>query len=78
MSLERENQQYGIHLTSLLGPNDENEGKYTVIRGDVLNGPYSDYEEALEFGYAAYGLKPFLVKKIERNETVMYFSRDLR
>jgi hypothetical protein len=77
MALETEMQVYRLHLLDLLGVNNINEGKYTVISGDRIRGPFETYESALDFGYSHYGLTPFLVKKIERNETVMYFSRDL-
>ena len=77
MALEREIQQYRLNLGSLLGSLGENEGKFTVIKNDVIDGPFDTYKEALKFGYDHHGLDPFLVKKIERNETVMYFSRGI-
>ncbi len=78
MALEHEVQVFRDHLIDLLGVNDINEGKYTVIKGDDIRGPFEIYESALEAGYNRHGLTSFLVKKIERNETVMYFSRDLK
>lgn len=77
MSLEREIQQFKIHLSDLLGPFCENEGKYAVVKGDEINGPYPDYESALKHGYERYGLVSFLVKKIERVESVMFFAREM-
>ena len=78
MSLENENQVYRLHLIDLLGVNNVNEGKYTVVKGEDIQGPFDTYEEALSFAYDRHGIAPFLVKKIERNETVLYFSRELR
>jgi hypothetical protein len=77
MALEHEIQVYRLHLIDMLGVNDINEGKFTVIKGDDIQGPFDSYEEALQFGYNKHGLVPFLVKKIERNESVLYFSRPL-
>ena len=53
------------------------EGKYAVIKGDVLLGVYSNYEDALKIGYEKSGLEPFLVKKISAIEPVNYFTRDV-
>lgn len=78
MALEHELQVYRAHLIDMLGVNDVNEGKYTVIKGDEVAGIWPNREEALAAAYARFGLGPFLVKKIERNETVLHFSRDLR
>ena len=78
MALEYEVQVYRAHLMDMLGVNDLNEGKFVVIKGDEISPPFETYDEALEAAYARHGLGPFLVKKIERNETVLYFSRDLR
>ena len=77
MALDQELQFYRLHLIDMLGVNDVNEGKYTVIKGTDVQGPFDFYEDALEAGYSRYGLVPFLVKKIERNESVLYFSRPL-
>jgi hypothetical protein len=77
MALEEELQVYRLHLIDMLGVHDVNEGKYTVIKGDVIAGVWPTRQEALAAAYDRFGLGPFLVKKIERNETVLYFSRDL-
>ena len=78
MALEHELETYRLHLIDMLGVNDINEGKFTVIKGDDINGPFDSYDDALKAAFAKHGLGPFLVKKIERNESVLYFSRDLR
>jgi hypothetical protein len=74
MALEREMATYKTHLMELLA----NEGKFVVVRGEGIDGPYDSYEEALSAGYEKYGLEPFLVKQISRDEPIQYFSRDLR
>jgi hypothetical protein len=75
MANEYEIQYYRSHLLELLGPEYVNEGKYTLIKGDNAKGPYDTYDEALQAGYDAYGLEPFLVKKIEYSESVARYSR---
>jgi hypothetical protein len=77
MALEHESDVYHARLSELLGPDDAHEGKFTVIRGDDVQGPFDSYEDALAFGYERHGPAPFLVKKIERKETVLFFARDL-
>jgi hypothetical protein len=78
VGLEHELEVYRLHLIDMLGVNDLNEGKYTVIKGDEIAGVWPTREEALAEAYQRFRLGPFLVKKIERNETVLHFSRDLR
>ena len=78
MILDSELEFYQTHLIDLLGPEDANEGKYVAIKGDQAYGPFDNYETALEQAYLNFGTGGFLVKKIERVETVLEFSRDLR
>jgi hypothetical protein len=78
MALEHELQVYRLNLIDMLGVNDVNEGKYTAIKGDEIIGPFPDYESSLDAAYKRFGIGGFLVKKIERVETVLHFSRDLR
>jgi hypothetical protein len=78
MELDYEVQVFRTHLMDMLGVNDANEGKFVVIKGDDVSPTFDTYDEALEAAYKRHGLGPFLIKKIERNETVLYFSRDLR
>ncbi len=77
MSLNQELQVYRLHLIDMLGVNDINEGKYVVIKGDHILGIFDEFETALDSGYDRCGLEPFLVKKIEKNESVLYFSRPI-
>jgi hypothetical protein len=78
MTLDHELRVYQANLLELLGHAGENEGKFTAIKGDEIIGPFDDYESALEGAYERFGVGGFLVKKIERVETVLEFSRDLR
>ena len=73
MELEKELSVYESHLIELL----PNEGKYVVICGDEIDGPFHNYDEALGVGYEKHGLKSFLVKQIKQAEPIHYFSRDL-
>ncbi len=73
MAFEKELATYSQHLLELLA----SQGKYVVIRNDVISGPFDSYEEALQEGYDRYGLESFLVKQIHKAEPIHYFSRDL-
>jgi hypothetical protein len=73
MALERELAVYNEHLMELLA----NEGKYVVVLGEAIEGPFDSYEDALQAGYDKFGVVPFLVKQISRVEPIQYFSRDL-
>ena len=53
------------------------EGRFAVITGKKLLGVYSAYEDALETGYKACGLNPFLVKEIVTSEVLPFIDRDL-
>lgn len=54
------------------------QGKFVVICGDELVGVFNDYEDALVAGYRKCGTsRPFLVKKIEQDESAHHFSRDV-
>lgn len=65
---------YEEHLPELL----DSEGKFVLILGKEVSGPFGSYGDALDAGYEKYGLKPFLVKQIRAAEPIQYFSRDLR
>ncbi len=71
--LENELKTFADKLPSLL----EYEGRFAVVRGDEVGGIFETYEDALQEGYRRYKLEPFLVKKIESVEQVLFFSRDI-
>lgn len=54
-----------------------NEGKYVVIRGQQLVEVFATYEAALDSAYEKFGLEPFFVKKISRDQSTVHFTRDL-
>jgi hypothetical protein len=74
VAFEHELQVYRAHLEELLGPGDVHEGKYTAIKGDVVAGVYPTLDDALRAGYDRFGLDEWLCKKIERVETIYFFS----
>ena len=78
MALEYESQVYRTNLMAMLGVNEINEGKYVVIKGDEVLVDFPDYETALAAAYERFGPIPFLVRKLERNQTAMFLSRDIR
>lgn len=74
MELDQELKTYREHLETWMR---DHAGKFAVIKDDRVIGIYVDYEDALSVGYERCGLVPFLVKKIESPETVLYFTREL-
>ena len=74
MALERELETFKAKQAELA----QHEGKYVLIGGDVVLGIYESHSDALNAGYAARKLEPFLVKKISAIETLANFSRDYR
>ena len=71
MALEKELETYRANLPSLL----DKEGQFVVIHGDQVAGTWQTYEDALKAAYEAFGLKPFLVKRIQAIEPIQYVSR---
>jgi hypothetical protein len=72
MALERELATYRNKLPELKG---ENEGRFVLIKGDQVIDIFTSYDDALKAGYTAFGLAPFLVKKIEAVEQAQFISR---
>lgn len=52
-------------------------GKFVLISGEKVLGIYGTYEDALKEGYKQCGMEPFLVKQIQQEEQVQYFTRDI-
>lgn len=75
MSLEKEHETYRSLLETALAAED---GRFALIAGDKLIGVFDTYGDALEAGYKAQGLGPFLVKQVAAMEVAAYFTRDLR
>ncbi len=74
MELKEEMETYKAHQNELVL---ESEGRYALIKGGAIKGPYDSYDEALDAGYDAFGPVPFLVKKIVKGEPIHYISRPL-
>ena len=72
-TLEVELTTYNAKLQGLLA----HMGKFVVIRETEVLGTFDTYQDAATAGYKAYGIKPFLVKKIAPVEQVHFFSRDV-
>ena len=71
MALEQELKTYKEKLPEL----KENEGKFVLIHGEKVVDVFSTYEDAVKYGYKAFGLEPFLVKQIHTIEQVQFISR---
>lgn len=46
------------------------EGKFVAIQKDVVLGPYDSQQKAYEKGLNEFGLEPFLVQKVSKEEQV--------
>lgn len=75
MALEREISTYERELAALIAGGAA--GKFVVIRGDQVVGTFVAYADALQAGYAAAGVQPFLVKRVAEVADVAHFSREL-
>lgn len=73
-ALETELATYKAKLPTLLNE----QGKFVLIKGADVVGTFEAYADAIQAGYAKFGIEPFLVKKIAADEQIAYFSRDLR
>jgi hypothetical protein len=69
--LKTELETYAERKPELL---ESSEGKFVVIQRASIAGVWDTYEEALRAGYEKFGLAPFLVKQIERIETVKFIG----
>jgi hypothetical protein len=72
--LKTELQSYEAHKDEL---DAKGEGKFVLISERDVAGIWETYEDALQAGYERFGLKPFLVKKIEKIEGIQHFTRDM-
>jgi hypothetical protein len=73
MVLEKEQETYQRELPNLL----QHEGKFVLIRESRIAGFFGTYEDAIQAGYVAFGLNPFMVKQIRPTEQVHQFSRPI-
>ena len=56
---------------------DKHQGQYVVIKGSDLLHFSDSYETALTWAYDKLGLESFFVKKVDSEQTVAHFTRDL-
>ncbi|CAN5490327.1 hypothetical protein BH09SUM1_BH09SUM1_00080 [soil metagenome] len=52
---------YKRHLAELMS----SEGKFVLVKGDEVFGPFDSYDIAIGEGYTRFGLNSFMVTKIE-------------
>ncbi|MCE0523313.1 MAG: hypothetical protein LV480_10420 [Methylacidiphilales bacterium] len=71
--LETELKTYDKLLPTLL----DRAGQFALFKGSDLIGVYTAAADALAEGYKKFGTEPFLVKQIETDQSIQYFSRDL-
>ncbi len=69
--LQKELETYHALRPTLAG----SEGKWVSISEEKLIGIFDSYALALQAAYAACGLKPFLVKKVETIDSVLLVTR---
>jgi hypothetical protein len=74
LMLQNEQRAYEALLPQML---EEHDGKFVVIQDGDAHKVLGTYEEALNWAYDHFGLKPFFVKQINAEEHVAHFSRDL-
>ena len=72
--LQKEIETYVAKLPELVGSSI---GKFVLIKGDVVEGVYDTYADALKIGYQKFKLEPFLVKQIAPAEQIQFFTREL-
>jgi hypothetical protein len=71
--LQKEVETYNAKLPELIG----SIGKFVLIKGDLIEGIYDTYSDALKIGYERFKLEPFMVKQIAPAEQVQFFTREL-
>lgn len=69
MELDRELETYRRELPRLL--EEGREGQFVLIHGDTVDSFWPDEDAAYEAGCDRFGLQPFLVKQVLRDEPVV-------
>lgn len=73
MQLEQEWKTFEAHLPELKA----HEGKYALIKGGTLFGVFETFDQAMDAGYARFGLQIFMAQKIRIKPAPLPFTRDL-
>ena len=75
MKIEDAERIYSENLDSLL----PHEGEFILIHENGIEEEFwESYEQALEEGYQRFGVSKFMVKRIDRDESVHFVSRDVK
>lgn len=75
MALEKEIAKFDRELPQLLRTM---RGQFVLLHGDdTPAGPFKTEDEAYEAGCARYGIEPFLVMRVEENETPVPMPVDI-
>jgi hypothetical protein len=74
MALEEELATYRRELPKMLAAH---EGEYALVNGQKVDSFWATKGEAHKAGYERFGLKPFLIKKVEAVEPVHDLYIDL-
>jgi hypothetical protein len=69
MSLEKELEYYESHSGELL---EHHEGSYVLIADDQLLGAFTTEAEAYAAGLRKVGNRPFLIRRVSREEETVY------
>jgi hypothetical protein len=72
MALEKELETYKERFEEL---KDKHAGKFVLIHGDQVVNAFSSYDDAINAGYAEFGLDSFLVKRVQVVEQAQFISR---
>jgi hypothetical protein len=72
--LQKEIETYNTQLPDLLA----HESKFVLIKGEEVVGFYDTYGDAMNAGYQAFKLEPFLVRRIVSVEPTLFFTRNVR
>ena len=73
-SLDRELDAYLKALPTLL----DRSGQYALVKDDAVVSTWNTYEDAIQEGYRLFKLDSFLVKQIQAEDQLSYFTRDIR
>jgi hypothetical protein len=72
--LQAEFLTYQDQLATMLS---QHRGQYVVIKGSNLSHFSESYEQALNWAYETFGLDGFFVKKVDDDQEIAHFTRDL-
>ena len=67
-------EEIATYKASLSGWIDQ-EGKFVLIHKTDVGGFFDTYEEALRTGYERFGLVPFMVKQVRKQQQAHFVSR---